>query len=243
VTTQALAGRGRRGAEQRGSLVVVSPHLDDGVLSCGRLLASRPGAVLVTVFAGRPEPPLPLSTWDAASGFADGDDVVACRQQEDHRACAALGADSVWLPFLDAQYSTSDTPHEELVDAIGATLDTYEPAIVAIPLGLFHSDHRCASDAAFEAASERREMRTILYADWPYSHIDGAIPGRVSELRSRGVRLTPTGCAGHGSDECADAKREAIGCYRSQLRAFATNRLADPLSSVDSERYWDLRWT
>jgi LmbE family N-acetylglucosaminyl deacetylase len=242
VTTQTLAGQRRRGAEAPGSLLVVSPHLDDGVLSCGRLAASRPGAVLVTVFAGRPNPALPFTTWDAASGFADGDDVVACRQQEDHRACAALGADPVWLPFLDAQYSTSDTPQEELIDALGATLDTYEPAIVAVPLGLFHSDHRSASDAAFEAAGQRREVRTILYADWPYSHIDGAIPGRVSELRSRGVRLTPTGWAGHGSHECAAAKLHAIGCYRSQLRAFATNRLADPLSSVESERYWDLRW-
>ena len=242
MTTQAVAGERRRGAEQRGSLLVVSPHLDDGVLSCGRLLASRPGAVLATVFAGRPEPPLPLSTWDAASGFADGDDVVACRQQEDYRACAALGADPVWLPFLDAQYTTSDTPHEQLIDAIGRTLDAYEPAIAAIPLGLFHSDHRSTSDAAFEAAGRRRQMRTIVYADWPYSHIDGAIPRRVSELHGGRVRLTPTGWAGHGSHACAEAKRQAIGCYRSQLCAFATNRLADPLSSVDSERYWDLRW-
>lgn len=35
-------------------LLVVSPHLDDAVLSCGCWLASRPGAAVVTVFAGRP---------------------------------------------------------------------------------------------------------------------------------------------------------------------------------------------
>ena len=35
-------------------VVVVSPHLDDAVLGCGRFLAVHPGATVVTVFAGNP---------------------------------------------------------------------------------------------------------------------------------------------------------------------------------------------
>src|SRR4051812_28581985 len=87
-------------------IVVVSPHLDDGVLSCGGLLAGRPRSTVVTVFAGRPETPRPLTPWDAAGGFSPDDDVMAARRQEDTSACAAVGATPVWLPFLDAQYSS-----------------------------------------------------------------------------------------------------------------------------------------
>jgi LmbE family N-acetylglucosaminyl deacetylase len=35
-------------------IVVLSPHLDDAVLSCGVLLAANGGARVVTVFAGMP---------------------------------------------------------------------------------------------------------------------------------------------------------------------------------------------
>ena len=37
------------------SVVVLSPHLDDAVLGCGRLLSAHPGATVVTVYAGAPE--------------------------------------------------------------------------------------------------------------------------------------------------------------------------------------------
>jgi hypothetical protein len=45
-------------------LVVISPRLDDRVLSCGELLATRPGAVRITAFAGRPSTYPPLTTRD-----------------------------------------------------------------------------------------------------------------------------------------------------------------------------------
>jgi hypothetical protein len=35
--------------------VVLSPHLDDAVLSVGRFLAANPGTVVITVFAGIPD--------------------------------------------------------------------------------------------------------------------------------------------------------------------------------------------
>ena len=36
------------------NIVVVSPHLDDALLSCGELLARCGGASVVTLFAGAP---------------------------------------------------------------------------------------------------------------------------------------------------------------------------------------------
>jgi LmbE family N-acetylglucosaminyl deacetylase len=88
-------------------LIVVSPHLDDAVLGCGHLLAQRPGAVVITVFAGRPPRRERVTPWDAAAGFGPGDDVVGARRMEDRRALGALGARPLWLPFLDAQYGPS----------------------------------------------------------------------------------------------------------------------------------------
>ena len=79
-------------------VVVVSPHLDDAVLGCGRFLAAHPGATVVTVFAGNPpQYPEPMRKWDVQSGFAPGDDVMETRRNEDHAALACVGATPVHL--------------------------------------------------------------------------------------------------------------------------------------------------
>src|SRR4051794_24119032 len=67
------------------AVLVVSPHLDDGVFSCGEMMADHPTAHLVTVFAGRPAT-AQLTEWDRDCGFAAGDDVVGARRDEDARS-------------------------------------------------------------------------------------------------------------------------------------------------------------
>ena len=42
--------------EELERVVVLSPHLDDAVLGCGRLMAAHPGATVVTVYAGARSP-------------------------------------------------------------------------------------------------------------------------------------------------------------------------------------------
>ncbi|MGH6635951.1 MAG: hypothetical protein ACRED0_07390 [Gammaproteobacteria bacterium] len=54
--------------EQLEPLLVVSPHCDDGVFSCGQLIEAHPGAVVATVFAGRLPPNHPLPEWDRGAG-------------------------------------------------------------------------------------------------------------------------------------------------------------------------------
>src|ERR671926_103609 len=74
-------------------VVVVSPHLDDAVLGCGRLLARHSGATVVTVFAGNPPRyPDPMRVWDVQSGFGPHDDVMEARRKEDRAALAVLDA-------------------------------------------------------------------------------------------------------------------------------------------------------
>jgi LmbE family N-acetylglucosaminyl deacetylase len=78
-------------------VVVVSPHLDDAVLGCGRLLAAHPGATVITLYAGAPSTyPDPPTRWDQVAGFGPGDDVLAARKDEDRAALAELGATPVW---------------------------------------------------------------------------------------------------------------------------------------------------
>src|SRR5262245_15703201 len=108
-------------------IAVVSPHFDDAVLGCGRLLSARPGSTVITVLGGPPAAyPSELTQWDADCGYAPGDDIAARRRDEDLAALAALDATSVWLDFPDHQYvARAERPTPEAVagplgDAIAA---------------------------------------------------------------------------------------------------------------------------
>ena len=84
------------GLEEPGELdrlLVISPHLDDAVLSCGALLLAHPGATVATLFAASPPAYTdPLNEHDTDCGFRPGDDTMAVRREEDVRAMRAVGA-------------------------------------------------------------------------------------------------------------------------------------------------------
>src|SRR5262247_2386488 len=87
--------------EELERIAIVSPHLDDAVLGCGRLMARHPGATVVTVYTGKPAAyPDPVTRWDGLAGFAPGEDVLGARKREDEKALAQLGARPVWLDFV-----------------------------------------------------------------------------------------------------------------------------------------------
>lgn len=180
--------------------VVVSPHLDDGVFSCGAFLAAHPASVVVTVFAGRPGPG-PLTEWDRSSGFDDGDDVVGRRREEDAAALARLGARPRWLDFLDAQYGAAP-PVEAVADGLEKALVDEQPDAVLVPLGLFHDDHRTTHAAALAVARRRPEWRWFAYEDALYRRVDDQLAARRSALAAEGLRLATAGAvdprpAGH----------------------------------------------
>src|SRR5665213_1523592 len=93
-------------------LAVVSPHLDDAVLSCAGLIAGAPATTVLTVFAGFPPARdaatpaefLPGSTfWDQAGGFVAGDDVVGLRRAEDSAALENIGATQRGVEIIERQ--------------------------------------------------------------------------------------------------------------------------------------------
>ena len=216
-------------------LFVVSPHLDDAVLGCGRLLAAHPGAVVLTVFAGRQPAKQPLTEWDRASGFCAGDDVIGRRREEDRRALAQLGATPRWLDFLDAQYGA--TPEvAEIAAAIARELESVRPAQPVMPLGLFHSDHALAHAACVTLLRGGGDW--LAYEEPMYRLVPDLLERRLAELRAEGIAVAFAGSLCGAPDE---PKRAAVAAYASQLRALATPGRPGHLDAFAPERLWSLR--
>jgi LmbE family N-acetylglucosaminyl deacetylase len=220
-----------------GRLLVISPHLDDGVFACGSLIASHPSCVVVTVFAGRPPPTQTLTDWDRACGFAPGEDVLGARRAEDRAALYLLGATPMWLDFLDSQYGRAPSL-ETIVAEIDSVVSYLRPQMVAYPLGLFHSDHLLAYRAARGVAVRHKEAQWLAYEDALYRRIPEILDARLADLqrsRLRLCKLTLPEASGAGQ-----RKRAAVECYRSQLRALATPGRLGHQDAYAEEGFWAL---
>jgi LmbE family N-acetylglucosaminyl deacetylase len=222
-----------------GSLWVVSPHLDDAVLSCGRLLAASIDPVVLTIFGGTPPGPgLAAHEWDlGTTGHEDALEAVAVRQEEDRAATALLGAAHRWTTW--SQYHEPQPTADELVAALDV-LDakgTDVPHTVVVPLGIFHPDHVAVSDAALRRVREHRgadEAIYYVYADVPYfTEYPAKAEERLERWRSD-VRLE----AAELPQAPAVRRIEAVDAYATQmpmLRALLPHIDED---LRDTERFW-----
>lgn len=219
-----------------GPVAVVSPHLDDGVFSCGDLLGARPGSIVITVFTGKPPAGDPPTDWDADAGFGPGDDVIAARQTEDEQALRVLGTRPCWLGFLEDQYGGTPPAHE-IAAALARALDEVGAATVLVPLGLFHRDHDRVAEAALVAARRQPDRDWLLYEDAIYRRLAGLLQARLAALSAQGLRLTPVQPP---QDARRGLKRRAVARYRSQRRAFRVRGLTGYADVFTPERYWQL---
>jgi hypothetical protein len=221
--------------------VVLSPHLDDAVLSCWHALDD---ATVVSVFAGVPEPAT-SGWWDRLTGCHDSAERMRERHLEDESALALAGAEAVRLDLLDEQYrrnGASPPVAEVLADHVRDAEEVYAP------LGLFlGEDHRLVRQAAFELRPD-----TILYADHPHAGIWG-LPGWVTgeygatELDVDAAwrhRMTEAGLEPetlrpevHALDgEVFERKLAALDRYRTQVAALEREAPLDQLR-------WEVTWT
>ena len=170
-------------------LVVISPHLDDAVLSAWSALRHHSDVAVVTCFAGEPPAGTPASVWDRRGGARCAVEQVRLRRAEDQAVMNSLGATAVHLEHLDAPYRDpgDDMVVERLTDSLRPHLG--RDALVLAPLALGgHPDHVAAREAALAAAPRGR---LLLYADLPYASRWGW-PAWVRRGRGRaGVQLRP----------------------------------------------------
>lgn len=211
-------------------IAILSPHLDDAVLSAWFALRSGHDPVVVNVFDGIP-PRGTLSRWDRVTGAADSGERMRERLEEDRRALALAGRPSVSLGFLEAEYRTGPPP-DELLDALARATAAVDELWAPAGIG-GHADHVAVRDWALAAAAAGGRVR--LYAELPYCVVNGwpawvtgaephpyCLPELSWErfLPGDGALLTP---AAHALDpDEVRLKQRAVDEYRTQV--FALDR-------------------
>jgi LmbE family N-acetylglucosaminyl deacetylase len=215
--------------------VVMSPHLDDAVFSCGALLAHLAAGHLITVataFTAAAPPPwsLPARRHLGALGGVDAEDLFRQRRAEDKEVLAGIGAVPVHLGFRDALFrrgrmgpayptfrfdagrgrvASCDAGLAAEVSAeVSQISRASEAGVIFAPLGIgCHVDHLIIRRAARELG---RRIQVVYYSDFPYSETAAPDPGFV-----RRAGLVPHPWL---SGRAENASR--IAGYRTQLGLF-----------------------
>lgn len=225
-------------------VLVLSPHLDDAVLSCGGEIRqlTREGVTLrvVTVFAGDPDPEAAEMTFARHQHRLWGSPPLpmALRRAEDMAACAQLGVrpeNVVHLSFLDAVYRrtpdggamyASDEAifgdlhigdeglDEAILTAIRPLLG--ERTRILAPAGVgHHVDHLLVRRVADRLHEEGYQV--ALYEELPYAESPNAFAHRPT------WGLVETRVVIHEPDMAA--KVRAALYYHTQIPVLYGNRL------------------
>jgi LmbE family N-acetylglucosaminyl deacetylase len=220
-----LLGSRRLGRLTGESIVVISTHLDDAVLSCWSLLDSDDDVTVVTVFTGGPAPGF-VSSWDADTGV-DSATRMEQRRAENRAALAVAERTPVDLGLLEVLYGGGVVT----VDAIRAHVDRADLVYAPAGIGLEHAnkEHGIVRDAVLTARPDAR-----LYADQPYCQFrpDSQLPAPLAD----GRRPTPVVL----SREQRLRKIDALRCYAGELPKL--ERAFTPFLS-ESRLAYELFWT
>lgn len=210
-------------------VLLISPHLDDAVLSAGQFMAGRRGDCdVLTVFSGIPMEEGVFTIYDKKCGFNNSKDAMVIRRMEEENALALLNATPSFLNRMDEQYSGGDYKGLEAQLARIIKKGNYE--FVLSPLGLRHPDHVKLSDAAVNAA-KRAKADIYLWEDLPHrvTHPE-LVTERLDLLSNYKPELTFI-----GDGEIADKVR-ALWCYKSQMLTGDLN----PYNLYVKERFWKI---
>lgn len=210
-------------------ILLVSPHLDDAILSAGHHIAIRPNADVVTVFAGYPKHALNVKTpYDTGCGFENTHVAMNFRRDENSKATALLCANNIDLDFLDSQYGV-ETPEEDITKALQDIIDSTDYDYIMAPLGIGHPDHRKVSNAVLRLNTN---LTIWLWEDLPIRVMEPElIPERLKELDiTVGVNNITD------KSKMAD-KIRALSCYESQIGT----GILDPYLLYVPERFYIIK--
>lgn len=216
--------------------MVVSPHLDDAVFSCGHFLYAHPSTTVVTVFAGAPDASHEGYN-SRTTGKRYAPDAVGVRRVEDRSAMEFVGARPLWLDLYEADYSAyrprvdyGETIRRELRRVLS---DVGAQSVIA-PLGLIHVDHVAVSESCLLLATEST-LTWYLYTDLPYGFAGRrALSRRMKDVGRRFQLEKYSPYVGEPS-----IKQRAMKLYESQyVPTRRTNRRGFDMTLVGAEQYW-----
>lgn len=253
--------------------IYIQPHFDDATLSCGGTIALQAATgtgkrpLIITVFGGVPQEDSRLSGFASQvqqqTGLGpNGAEAVRARRAEDAAAAEQLGADTLWLDYLDALYrgtpplyqsedslfgevNAGDLSLDEELAALLMNIHERAPlAVIYAPLGIgHHVDHQLCCSAADRLA--QRNLNVKFYEDFPYVTQSGALEERQRELS---LAMEPELVEVSGM---MHAKEDAVLQYTSQvprlfgseeqmrqaLRGYSSS-LRRTYPGIMIERYW-----
>ncbi len=170
--------------------VIISPHLDDAVYSCGGLISQKPGQCLViNVFTSFPK-----------SERKSIVDLNSNRNEEEVAAQHYLDFDSICLGFEDAVFRQpsyqkafqlfGDPISQDAITsrAIGERLAEIFREVnadnVYFPLGIgWHVDHLICFHLGIALHSDLKNSRILFYEDTPYAFFHDVRRARLLELK------------------------------------------------------------
>jgi LmbE family N-acetylglucosaminyl deacetylase len=162
---------------------IVSPHLDDAVLSLGATIfrGTQAGSYVrvVTVFAGDPDSDRPASGWDSLPGHLTEGEATRTRREEDAQACTIVGADRRYLRFSEPTYAGIPDPADVVAEVNSSLRDLDAVLLPGFPL--IHRDHRWLAQHLLEGGLECSLVG--LYVEQPYRH---------QKARFRTLRVDPS---------------------------------------------------
>jgi len=170
-------------------LLVISPHLDDAVLSLRGVIGAHPGSTVATVCAQPPaDRTLLMPSWDNDGRFASSFECVMARQAEDAVALEHLGAHQLLLDFVDRQYGSNS--QASVTKALVRVISDHPDRDLYGPLGVGHADHELVA-ASFLLAALQSGRRTVwIYEDVPYRlERPDLFSAKLGSLRRQGWHL------------------------------------------------------
>ena len=206
-------------------IVILSPHLDDAVLSCWRVLTAPAEVTVINVFAGSPSLSGP-AWWDQLTRATDSAQRVRERVEEDRSALALAGRTPVNLELLDEQYRDPGQPiappTEKIAEAIEVGSEICAPAAFG-----GHPDHVLVRAAALELRAQGHAVS--LYADLPHATLNGwpgwVLPGRGHHAKDDAAASWERTLAATGipvSEMTPNVYELAADTYAAKLRAVQT---------------------
>lgn len=253
--------------ERFARVVVVSPHMDDAILSCGGLLQSlvpKMECISLTICTADPENADPLNP---PHGIA----LPSVRRGEEVSAMQALGCELVQLNLLDAIYrrhsatgkplyphmdSLWTMPHQDddaqrkgVAEGLRPYLSdtSARPTLFLSPAGIgHHVDHILCTATLLSLV--QHDDNVLLYEDFPYVVDQGAHVGIADSIEHALLRLNVLG-EERLEQECdVDAKISLIENYATQIDSiFGSHDNVKPLLLKNAragktlERFWRIK--